>query len=162
MIRSLIIWFAGFKNSVSEMPNNTTMNGLGSSLRSRKCFCHFRNNILSTDKEFSPVIGMAHPNTVIRSYNYCINSAGLLSDFSVLLRNPIIWNMFRITALLNLKVTLRKTDIQTLMKWSKQVHHRILIISIHGIFRRICFLLLLMLLRLRLMFSEFNSFDPAH
>ena len=75
----------GFKNSVSEMPNNTAMNGLGSSLEITGNASVISGTIYSAQiKEFSAVIGMAHPNTVIRSYNYCINSAGLLSDFSVL------------------------------------------------------------------------------
>ena len=79
---------SGFKNSVSEMPNNTAMNGLGSSLEITGDASVIAGTIFSAQiKEFSAVIGMAHPNTVIRSYNYCITSGGLLINFSDLFLN---------------------------------------------------------------------------
>lgn len=76
---------SGFKNSVSEMTNHTAMNGLGSSLEITGDASVIAGTIFSAQiKEFSAVIGMAHPNTVIRSYNYCITSGGLLTDISSL------------------------------------------------------------------------------
>lgn len=66
---------SGFKNSVSEMTNHTAMNGLGSSLEIKGDASVIAGTIFSAQiKEFSAVIGMAHPNTVITSYNYCITS----------------------------------------------------------------------------------------
>lgn len=74
---------SGFKNSVSEMTNHTAMNGLGSSLEIKGDASVIAGTIFSAQiKEFSAVIGMAHPNTIITSYNYCITSGGLLTDIS--------------------------------------------------------------------------------
>jgi len=76
---------SGFKNSVSEMTNHTAMNGLGSSLEIKGDASVIAGTIFSAQiKEFSAVIGMAHPNTIITSYNYCITSVGLLTDISCL------------------------------------------------------------------------------
>jgi len=69
-----------FKKSVSEMPNKTAMNGLGSSLEITSDVLVISGTILSAEiKEFSAVIGMAHPATTINSFNYCTNSVGLLN-----------------------------------------------------------------------------------
>ena len=64
---------SGFKNSVSEMTNHTAKGDASV----------IAGTIFSAQiKEFSAVIGMAHPNTIITSYNYCITSGGLLTDIS--------------------------------------------------------------------------------
>lgn len=73
----------GFKKSVSEMPVHKAMNGLESSLEISGDASVIAGTIFSAQiKEFSSVIGMAHPDTYIRSYNYCITSDGLLTDIS--------------------------------------------------------------------------------
>lgn len=76
-----------FKDEVSGMQNNTAMNGTGSSLEITGSASVISGTILSAQmKEFSAVIGMAHPVTLIHSYNYSIIYDSLLLNIADLFR----------------------------------------------------------------------------
>jgi hypothetical protein len=74
-----------FKNIVSVMPNKTAMNGMLSSMEITSSASVVSGTIFSAQiKEFTSVMGMAHPNTSVVSLNYSAVSGGLLESISVL------------------------------------------------------------------------------
>lgn len=77
-----------FKDEVYGMQNNTAMNGMGSSLEITGSASVISGTVLSAQmKEFSAVIGMAHPVTLIHSYNYSIIYDSLLLNIADLFRS---------------------------------------------------------------------------
>lgn len=68
-----------FKNEVSQLPNKTTMNGMGSSLEITSTAEIISSTILSAKLSvFTSVAGAAHPITIIYPFNYSTTATGLL------------------------------------------------------------------------------------